>query len=153
MEAYIMNDEKILEHMGPCGLRCDKCFAFTKGVIAQDARQLVEHLGNFDVYARRFSNFMPVFENYPQFKEMLHYFAQPGCRGCRAGDCLYPNCGVAPCHKEKGVDFCFQCGEFPCDKTNFDAHLHARWIEMNERMKEIGVEAYYNETTDKPRYV
>ena len=30
--------------------------------------------------------------------------------------------------------------------------LHRRWLEMNNRMREIGVEAYYDETKDLPRY-
>ena len=50
------------------------------------------------------------------------------------------------------MDFCFQCDEFPCEKANFDEHLRRRWIAMNERMKEAGVETYYEETKDEPRY-
>ncbi len=61
--------------------------------------------------------------------------------------------GVTECYKKKGVDFCFQCDEFPCEKTNFDPHLKARWIKMNNRMKEIGVESYYEETKDLCRYL
>ncbi|MBC8204270.1 MAG: hypothetical protein H8E87_02020 [FCB group bacterium] len=51
------------------------------------------------------------------------------------------------------MDFCFQCEEFPCDKVNFDPDLHNRWLIMNNRMKEIGLEAYYKETKDKLMYV
>ena len=40
-----------------------------------------------------------------------------------------------------------------CDKTNFDPHLEERWRKMNIRMKEIGVEAYYEETKDLCRYL
>ena len=36
--------------------------------------------------------------------------------------------------------------------TNFDSDLHDRWIKMNRRMKDIGVEAYFLETKDLPRY-
>jgi hypothetical protein len=60
---------------------------------------------------------------------------------------------VVVCYKEKGVDFCFQCSEFPCDKTNFDPHLNNRWLQMNERMNAIGVEAYFEETKDVCRYL
>jgi hypothetical protein len=59
---------------------------------------------------------------------------------------------VIRCFKSKGVDYCFQCDEFPCDKTNFDPHLLQRWIDMNMRMKSIGVEAFYEETKELPRY-
>ena len=148
-----MEYQDVLDRLAPCGLSCEKCFGFTQGRIAGLAKDLERALGNFDVYAQRFSHFLPVFENYPAFKEVLVYLAAPDCAGCRAGACKYPNCGVIECFRSKGVDFCFQCDEFPCEKTNFDPHLHRRWLQMNQRMKEIGPEAYYEETRDDPRYV
>jgi hypothetical protein len=127
--------------------------AFTKGDIKRNAEELNGLLGAFDNYARRFARFAPVFENYPSFKKLLEYFAQAGCKGCRHGDCLYPNCGVSSCYKKKGVDFCFQCDEFPCTKTNFDPNLQERWVKMNGLMKQKGVEAYFDESKDSPRYI
>lgn len=148
-----MKYQEIMKVLAPCGLNCSKCQAYAEGDIKEHAMELKRLLGSFDVYAERFSKFLPVFKNYPGFKELLNQFSEAGCKGCRKGDCKYPNCGVAVCYKEKGVDFCFQCREFPCDKTNFDPNLHQRWIKMNNRMKEAGVEAYYKETKDLPRYV
>jgi hypothetical protein len=147
-----MKYNEILERLAPCGLNCAKCMAFANGDIKKHALELKRLLGAFDNYAQRFSHFAPVFENYPSFKKLLDHFAQAGCKGCRHGDCLYPSCGVAPCYKQKGVDFCFQCDEFPCAKTNFDPNLKARWIKMNYRMKEKGVEAYFAESKKLPRY-
>jgi len=148
-----MTYEEILNFLAPCGLSCRKCFAYTEGEISFHAKSLQKLLGNFDAYAERFSAFLPEFEDYPSFKPLLTYFASPDCKGCREGTCKYPNCGVVECYRQKGVDFCFQCDEFPCEKTNFDPHLKQRWIQMNQRMKEIGVEAYYEETKDLCRYV
>ncbi|WP_319521114.1 DUF3795 domain-containing protein [uncultured Desulfosarcina sp.] len=148
-----MNYSEILDFLAPCGSSCRKCFAFAKGDIAFHSTKLQELVGHFDVYAERFSTFLPVFTHYPQFKEMLAYFADPDCKGCRQGTCKYPNCGVVDCYEGKGVDFCFQCDDFPCNKTNFDPHLEKRWRQMNMRMKEIGVEAYYEETKDLCRYL
>lgn len=108
--------------------------------------------GIFYLYAERFSKFLSEFENYSAFNILLDYLAQSDCEGCRNGTCKYPNCGVVPCHKEKGIDFCYQCDEFPCERTNFDPHLLKRWIAMNNRMKEITVEGYYEETKDDLRY-
>ena len=133
-------------------MSCRNCFANSQGDIAQLSAQLRERLGSFDIYAERFSAFLPAFKNYPPFKELLAYLAQGHCDGCRGGTCLYPNCGVTTCYQDKGVDFCFQCDEFPCGRTNFDPHLEARWRQMNERMGEVGVEAYYDESKDLPRY-
>ena len=142
----------ILELLAPCGLNCGKCQAYSAGEIKHHAAELKRLLGSFDRYAERFSSFQPVFKNYPAFRELLSQFSEANCKGCRQGDCKYPNCGVAACSKQKGVDFCFQCSEFPCEKTNFDPNLHERWITMNRRMKEIGVEAYFEKTKDEPRY-
>jgi len=147
-----MNYKEILNHLAPCGLDCSKCFAFSEGEIKLLSLRLEQLLGAFDRYAERFSRFLPVFTNYSSFKTLLSHFARANCLGCRKGDCIYPNCGVAGCYKIKGVDFCFQCSEFPCEKTNFDSDLKRRWIQMNRRMKDVGVEAYYNETKDMPRY-
>jgi len=147
-----MNYEDILETLAPCGLNCGKCLACREGDIKKHALELKRLLGPFDSYAERFSNFLPVFKNYPAFKELLNQFSEGNCKGCRQGDCKYPHCCVAPCYKQKGVDFCFQCGEFPCDKTNFDPNLHKRWLATNQRMQEVGIEMYFEETKDQPRY-
>lgn len=148
-----MRYEEILNILAPCGLNCRKCMANVDGEIRQYSLKLKELLGpNFDQYADRFKGFMPVFENYSRFKELLEFFTQAECTGCRNGACRYPACGVMKCFSGKGVDFCFQCSEFPCDKSNFDPGLKQRWIEMNTRMKEIGVEAFFEETKDQGRY-
>jgi len=148
-----MTYDDILVVLAPCGLNCGKCMSFVDGEIKRTSAKLLESLGSFDDYARRFSKFWPVFENYSQFKSLLEFFSQASCGGCRVGDCKYPNCGVAKCYKEKGVDFCFQCNEFPCEKSNLDENLKERWIKMNKRMKEIGVEEYYKESQNIPRYI
>jgi hypothetical protein len=148
-----MTYKEIVGMLAPCGLNCVKCMAFVSGDIKKNATELKRLLGAFDTYAQRFSRFNPVFENYPAFKNLLEHFAQASCKGCRSGDCWYPNCGVAPCCKQKGIDFCFQCDEFPCEKSNFDLNLKERWIRMNNLMKQKGVEAYFQGSKDLPRYV
>ena len=148
-----MNYKEILDILAPCGLNCYKCYSNSNGEIRKNSLNLLNLLGSFDVYAERFSSFLPIFKNYPAFKELVSYFSNENCNGCRKGTCIYPDCRVKDCYKEKKVDFCFQCDEFPCEKTNFDPHLKRRWIQMNNRMKEIGVKSYYLETKDKPRYI
>jgi hypothetical protein len=144
--------KEILKTLAPCGLNCLKCFAYGEGEIKFHSSKLSELLGAFDRYAERFSRFSPVFSKYPSFKEVLAFLAQGNCLGCRKGTCRYPDCGVILCYKQKGVDFCFQCEEFPCQKTNFDPDLKRRWLEMNMRVKEIGLEAYFEKTKSLPRY-
>ena len=148
--------EKIKASLAPCGLSCETCFAHVDGDIRKHSMKLKEKLGNFGVYAKRFETLIgdPAFETYPQFKEMLDYLASGNCTGCRNEQCrLFKNCGVRPCHQEKGVDFCFQCDEFPCDHTHFDEHLYERWVKLNEIIQKTGIEAFYEKSRTRPRYV
>jgi len=140
---------------GPCGLLCEKCFAFENGPIKHYAEQLKHNLGNFDLYAKRFVELLdePVFGKYPDFKELLAHLAKGNCSGCRKQVChLYGDCKVRLCYKEKGVDFCFECKEFPCNNTGFDENLNTRWLNINNKIREIGIDSYYNSIKDKPRY-
>lgn len=147
-----MEYKDILNKIAPCGLNCYKCFANFEGGIRKTSLKLQSLLGSFDIYAERFSSFLPTFKEYPSFKTLLTYLTEENCEGCRKGSCLYLDCGVRDCYKSKTVDFCFQCDEFPCEKTNFDPHLKQRWIQMNKRMKAIGINSFYQETKDTPRY-
>jgi len=150
-----MEYKKIKDRLAPCGLHCGKCFAFIEGDIAKNSKELQNNLGDFSIYAQRFVDLLdkPIFKKYPDFKQMLDYLAVSDCKGCRNENCkLFKNCKVRLCSEEKRVDFCFQCSDFPCNNTGFDEHLNKRSIDINMRMREIGVEEYYNEIKDKPRY-
>ena len=151
-----MTNEHIKASLAPCGLSCEKCFAHVDGEIRRYSLQLKEKLGNFHVYAKRFETLLsdPIFKKYPDFKEMLDYFASENCRGCRKERCkLFKTCGVRGCSEAKQVDFCFQCDAFPCENTNFDPHLYERWVAINEKIKATGLESFYEKTQTRPRYV
>jgi hypothetical protein len=151
-----MPSEQIKASLAPCGLSCEKCFAHVDGDIRKYSLKLKEQLGNFEIYAKRFETLLgaPIFKNYPEFKEMLNYFASENCMGCRNEQCrLFKSCGVRSCHQEKQIDFCYQCDEFPCNKTNFDEQMHKMWVLRNEKIKETGIEPYYQKTKTRPRYV
>ncbi len=116
-----MANEQTKAALAPCGLSCEKCFAHVDGDIRRYSLKLKEKLGNFDIYAKRFETMLnePIFKKYPDFKEMLDYFATENCKGCRNEQCrLFTNCGVRRCHQEKQIDFCYQCDAFPCSRTN-----------------------------------
>lgn len=149
-------DSQIIKYkFGYCGICCEKCFAFKNGKIRHHSKELKNYLGNFDIYAKRFIKLLnqPKFEKYPDFKLMLDFFSDVNCEGCRKTECqLYKNCLVRNCIKDKNIDFCFQCTDFPCKNTGFDEHLEQRWIKINKRMKKIGLEKFYSETKNLSRY-
>lgn len=148
------NNFDIKDRIAPCGLHCGKCFAYVYGDIHEASVKLRKDLGNFEPYAKRFSLFVdPVFDKYCAFHSMLDYFAEAQCKGCRQEQCkFYSNCKVRSCTKERNVDFCYQCPEFPCENTGLDENLYKRHVEINKRIKEVGLETYYEEIKDKPRY-
>ena len=46
-----MKYRELLNFLAPCGLSCQKCFAYTKGEISMHSKELQKLLGNFDIYA------------------------------------------------------------------------------------------------------
>jgi len=91
---------------------------------SSDALAIKELLGeNFGGYAARFVGMNPVFEGYEGFAEILEFFAAGSCGGCRKQGCLFQACRVKDCVREHGVDFCFECGEFPCERHGFPEGL------------------------------
>ncbi len=151
-----MDYEQIKASLGPCGLSCEKCFAHVDGDIRRHSLELREALGNFAPYAQRYETLLdePLFKKYPDFKEVLEYFASENCHGCRNEQCkLFKNCGVRLCHQKKGVDFCYQCEEFPCSGTGFDENLYGAWVRINEIIKSKGIEKYYEITLKRHRYI
>lgn len=148
-------DNNFKDKFGPCGLLCEKCFANDKGSIKFHAEQLKKNLGEFDNYAKRFITLLdePIFEKYQNFKEFLNLLSSGNCQGCRQQEChLFTDCKVKQCYKEKEVDYCYQCNDFPCENTGFDDNLKQRWISINHKIRDIGIENYYKQIKDKPRY-
>ena len=117
--------------------------------------KLKEKLGNFEPYAQRFETLLgiPIFKKYPDFKEMLDYLARKTARaaGTSNASCL-KTAGYVSATRKTGIDFCYQCDEFPCNKTNFDERLNKIWVLINEKIKETGLEQYYEKTKTRPRY-
>ena len=108
-----------------------------------------------NITAKRFETLLedPIFKKYPDFKEMLDYFASEHCSGCRKEQCrIFRNCGVRPCHQSRGVNFCYECEEFPCDRTNFDESLYQVWVTLNNIIRDKGIEAYCEKARNRPRY-
>ncbi|MHB8085350.1 MAG: DUF3795 domain-containing protein, partial [Dehalococcoidia bacterium] len=61
------------------------------------------------------------------------------------------SCKLILCASEKGLDFCGQCSEYPCEELKtFQSILPHRlelWQSL-ERIKEIGWEQWYDEMVD-----
>jgi len=77
------------------------------------------------------------------------------CEGCRGSIDVHwsPDCKMMLCARKKGVQYCFQCSEFPCTILNeFSSDgisHHRRTVENLKKMKEIGLEAWIAEQKRK----
>ncbi|MCX7745639.1 MAG: DUF3795 domain-containing protein [Clostridia bacterium] len=72
------------------------------------------------------------------------------CKGCRVqGGCRlhWQSCETFDCVKERGMEFCFECSDFPCGKLmpcadGAGKYPHNMKLYNLCRMKQIGVEEW-----------
>ena len=147
-----MDREHILHELAPCGLDCSRCVSCASGTVKKLSDELTAALAGFEKKAQLFAKMAPALEGYTSCMQVLHHFSSASCSGCRSGGGKFPLCAVKDCYKEKGVDFCGGCDEFPCGRNSFPDQFKAMWIENNTMIKELGIEAFYSQQKTKPRY-
>jgi hypothetical protein len=148
-----MKKEDIILEVAPCGIDCSRCFGLIDGEARRHAAALQEIFGpSFRKFAERFAGHVPVLAKYGDFREFVDFLAGIDCPGCRNAAAEEKPCGILKCYRGKGVDFCFECDDFPCEPDGIDGDLRKRWIETGERIREIGLEAWYVEMKKKHRY-
>ena len=85
---------------------------------------------------------------------------QPMSHVCKSGGCFsdspcYPTCPIAPCSVEHGgVEYCFECVEYPCEKyEGIDLHdsliSHKNQLRDMEKAKRMGIDKYKEEQLAK----
>lgn len=115
------------ELSAPCGIDCFNCEVFEKNLTEQVRGIMAERLG-----------LRP---------------EEVACRGCREQQgCRlhWKSCDTLDCVLSKGVEFCFQCGEFPCTLLQPAAdgagtYPHNMKVFNLCRMKRVGVEKWAEE--------
>ncbi len=131
-----MRGKEIIEEKrtlaAPCGLDCFNCELYVENLTDKLAGLIHEKLG------------VPE-QDIP-------------CRGCRQQDGKNyhlgsEGCATLDCVKEKGVDFCFNCDEFPCANLAPTADGAARYphnMKMYNlcRIKQVGLEKWIAEAGD-----
>ena len=130
---YRLHDEEAdLTMAAPCGLYCGNCSIFRTYFDRDDKKAVA--------LAERFQ-------------------CKPGdvkCSGCRV-DAKFTwssDCEFKSCTHEKGVKFCYECGDFPCSKIEeFAASApHHRLIHDNfARVKAVGWRQWLKEQDERWR--
>jgi len=148
-----MERKELEERLAPCGLDCSRCVRKKGGESSLHAVALGKALEGFGAFAQRGASMNPIFAGYPQFEAMLGFLSGADCGGCRADNrCGMGGCAAKVCATDRGIAFCGECAEFPCDRNAYPPSLAARWRTMGERIAEVGRETWYAEQAEKPRY-
>jgi len=144
-----------IKNVSCCGqYYCSMC-AYYKGTIVDAAKNLLgyaERYGSLRLIAER-SNAC----NFDEFLKGLRWLSSHSrpCRGCRFGGgwSWWPDCPVRDCTIQKGIDFCYECDDFPCKKLKEEPLLERKRmiIETNNRIKSLGIERYVEQLKERYR--
>ena len=125
------NDDR--RFAAPCGLYCGACII--RSAVKKNDPQLIQ----------RIADGLAVYLGHPVGVEDVE------CEGCLSGVRAAPcrDCEIRDCATERGVDWCSQCDDFPCQLiTGFNndefAH-HSEVLDNIRRQQEIGVSAWVEE--------
>lgn len=145
-----MTDKEILQYVAPCSLLCYTCAGYKEGVIAESASTLRHYLTGVEDFGseERRAIYRTVFTKLEQFA----HSSCPGCRNSEKRECMIAGCVIPQCIKEKGIAFCGECNEFPCDKNDFSPKIQQKWINGNRRIAEAGAVKYFAENKEVPHY-
>jgi hypothetical protein len=123
-----------------CGLNCARCDIRQAGLGDESLRDEIQEW----------------------FREELDTIIEPEkirCDGCRGPleSHWSPDCKMMNCARNRGHRYCFECGEFPCDKLeDFSqdgvAH-HGRTVENLKRMLEFGLDDWIQDQKSRGQCV
>lgn len=162
-----MEKEKLLNYIAPCSLLCNTCISLKDGPYSEGARNVYKYSDGWgEFWSVRLSEEkrQEWHKEWKWFQDTLQYLGGASCPGCRNNPpsnkegwgCL-EGCVIPACAKERRVDFCAECDEFPCQKAkDFFASKKSDlidWENGNRRIKEIGLNAYFEEKKDVSHYI
>lgn len=135
-----MSDLRLVAYCGLyCGLcaQCSRIPQRTKSLREAMQKEGYEHWGQE----------IPGFKEFWKFLEGLA--DSEAKRSCRDGTCGPSFCGIRKCAREKGVDVCVFCEEYPCERILGLAKGYPTLLADGERMQKIGIEAWIDEQAER----
>jgi len=82
-------------------------------------------------------------DTFPTFWKFLANLVKMDCT-CRTGGGP-PDCKIRICAKQKGVDVCPFCAEYPCSLIESLAEHYVMVIQDGKRLRKIGLKAWVKE--------
>ncbi len=145
-----MDINKAKKLIGYCGSFCGTCML--KGRIYEDvAKDFWEMLKASD-----HPNWVPKFEkidfNFDDFMKGLEYFSNadsgPYCQApCKEGGGA--PCKCRPCAKERGIEICYECKDFPCEHLSWILERNPEKMDDYETFKKLGLKDWLKSHIEK----
>jgi hypothetical protein len=122
-----------------CGGFCGSCGGYKGRIIAMIARDFRELISP---YAEWVPEYEEIDFNFMEFLKGVDYFADENigayCRvPCKEG--AGAPCKVRPCAKEREIEICYECDEFPCEHFSWILERYPEKLEDCKRYKELGL--------------
>lgn len=136
-----MNEQ--LEFVTYCGLYCGLCAERTR--IPQQAAALQAAMAQ-----EGWPYWGPTVPDFAEFWRFLQGLAEGGCPGCRAGG-GYPECQIRVCARERSLDVCVHCSDFPCQQVETLAARYPTLIADNRRLQAVGLARWLAEQEERAR--
>lgn len=141
-----MKREDLLRQVAYCGLYCGLCAQCSR--IPQQAKQLQKslHEEGYDDWYQYVPNLK---DSFPPFWSFLQNLGNMDCT-CRTGGGP-PDCKIRECAREKKMDVCTDCKEYPCALIQNLAKHYPTLIQDGKRLQEVGLEKWVEQQEERVR--
>jgi len=142
-----MTNQKMLCHVAYCGLYCGLCAHRIR--IPQQASQLQKslHEEGFDNWYQYVPDLKDTF---PPFWQFLQKLTEIDCT-CRT-EGGPPECKIRQCAKQKGIEVCPRCKDYPCTLIQSLAEHYPTLIQDGKRLQKIGLEKWVKEQEERAKH-
>jgi hypothetical protein len=131
-----------------CGAYCGLCARYHGYTAFREAISMVSEIAD----AHGFQYWMPGAVkdfDYTEFRKGLAFFSDAEswlvCRNCCKGGDGRPDCPMRNCCQERGLDICFACSDFPCNKVAWNPNM----IKRAEEYKKLGKDEWLRTQMEK----
>lgn len=154
----------LLNYVSPCSLLCYTCPSYKDGAISKCASKLCNYFeGYYDFNDANIpEEYRSWLGEFKAFYNKLEKYTTRSCAACRnnpsPGTGCIEGCIVPACAKERNVNFCGECSDFPCEKakdffTKINDIIVSDWLKGSQRIKEVGLRQYFEEKKDVSHYI
>lgn len=132
-----MEQRKPIDYLCYCGLYCKMCSLIA--IMPNEDRALLNTMkeDGWEVFGRY------EYKGFETFWAILSKLSKTDTTSllCRGG-CGDPGCQIRKCARQKKLDVCAFCEEYPCSRLQELSNAYPFVLQNNDRIKEIGLEKW-----------